>query len=274
MVPIPDGNWIILAPVLLACGMVAGLLAGLLGVGGGIVIVPILYHVFTADGLPLDVTMPLTVGTSLASIVLTSVMSASAHHRRGTVDGALLRSWAPGILAGVVVGTWLGGAVVSGALLKALFGVLLVVVSAHMLLTARSKPTVSDGLPGRYTQRGISFGIGGLAAMLGIGGGTLAVPALNLFAFPIHRAVGTSAVFGFLISVPAAAGYVIAGWGSAGLPAFSTGYVNWLAFALLVPATMLFAPLGVRLCHRLDVTRLRQVFAVFILLVGLEMALF
>jgi uncharacterized protein len=274
MTPPPDANWIILVPVLLACGMVAGLLAGLLGVGGGIVIVPVLYHVFAAEGLALDVTMPLAVGTSLASIVLTSMMSARAHHRHGTVDGALLRAWAPGILAGVVAGTWLGGAVVSGALLKTLFGIMLLAVSAHMLLTARSRPTASDVLPGRHTQRGVSFGIGGLAAMLGIGGGTLAVPVLNLFAFPIHRAVGTSAVFGFLISVPAAVGYVIAGWGSVGLPAFSTGYVNWLAFVLLVPATMLFAPIGVRLCHRLDVTRLRQVFAVFILLVGMEMTLF
>ena len=269
-----DGNWLIWVPALLACGSLAGFLAGLLGVGGGIVIVPVLYHLYTLSGLPLDMTMPLAVGTSLAAIVLISALSASAHYQRGSLDREVLRLWTPAGLVGVLIGTWLGGAVMSGMLLKILFGAVLIVVALHMLLTARSKPVVSDGLPGRRSQQGLSFGVGGLASMLGIGGGTLSVPILNLFSYPIHRAVGTSAAFGLFISVPAAAGYVVAGWGVDGLPSYSSGYLNWFALVLLVPMSLLFVPLGARLCHRLAVARLRQVFAVFILLVGLEMALF
>jgi uncharacterized protein len=269
-----DGNWLIWVPTLVACGALAGFLGGLLGVGGGIVIVPVLYHLFTLSGLPLDVTMPLAVGTSLAAIVLISAVSARAHYLRGSVDGGMLRLWTPAGLVGVVVGTWLGGAVVSGAVLKTLFGAVMIVVALHMLVTAHTRPVMSEGLPGEGTQRGLSFGVGGLASMLGIGGGTLSVPILNLYAYPIHRAVGTSAAFGLFISIPAAAGYVIAGWGGPGLPAWSTGYLNWIVLALLVPVTLVFVPVGVHLCHRLAVARLRQVFAVFILLVGLEMMVF
>ena len=265
-------EWFLLIPLLLACGAVAGVLAGLLGVGGGIVIVPMLYHVFTGVGIETAVAMPLSVGTSLSTIVFTSIVSARGHHRRGTVDWPLVKRWVPWILVGVVGGTALGGWV-NGHLLKTLFGGLLVIVSVHMLITSVRKPTLSDHLPGPAGQGVLATVIGGLSAMLGIGGGTLTVPILNLFAYPMHRAVGTASVFGFVISVPATIGYVISGWGRAGLPMISTGYVNWVAFALLVPATMLFAPVGVRLCHGLDVTRLKQVFAVFLGLVGLKMVL-
>lgn len=263
-------EWLILIPLLLACGAAAGVLAGLLGVGGGIVIVPMLYHVFTGVGLETALAMPLSVGTSLSTIVLTSIVSARGHHRRGTVDWLLVRRWVPWMLVGVFAGTALGGWV-NGALLKTTFGALLVIVSVHMLITSVRKPRLSDHLPGAGGQRALASLIGGFSAMLGIGGGTLTVPILNLFAYPMHRAVGTAAVFGFVISVPATLGYIISGWGRAGLPLASTGYVNWLAFALLVPATMLFAPVGVRLCHGLDVARLKQVFAVFLGLVGLKM---
>jgi uncharacterized membrane protein YfcA len=268
-----NGEWVILLPLLLACGSVAGILAGLLGVGGGIVIVPMLYHVYTGLGIGVATAMPLSVGTSLSTIVFTSLVSARSHSRRGTVDWALVRRWIPWMLVGVVIGTLLGS-YVPGAILKSVFGVLLSLVAAHMLLTATRKATFAEQLPTNGVQSGIATGVGSVAAMLGIGGGTLVVPILNLFSYPIHRAVGTAAVFGFVISVPATAGYVLSGWGHAGLPAVSTGYVNWLSFAALVPATMLFAPVGVRLCHRLNVARLKQVFAVFLLLVGLKMAIF
>ncbi|RCX31237.1 sulfite exporter TauE/SafE family protein [Thioalbus denitrificans] len=263
---------LILLPLLLACGAAAGILAGLLGVGGGIVIVPMLYHVYTGLGIPVDTAMPLSVGTSLSTIILTSVISARSHARRGTVDRAVVRGWALFILLGVGLGMLVAN-LVSGALLKTLFGGLLILVAVHMLYTARhAAPQLADRLPGRGPQALLAGVVGGFSALLGIGGGTLAVPMLNLFAFPMHRAVGTASVFGFLISVPATLGYILTGWGAAGLPPASTGFVNWLSFAALVPATMLFAPVGVRLCHRLDVRQLKRVFALFLLLVGAKMA--
>ena len=265
-----DINLLLLIPLLLGFGAIAGLLAGLLGVGGGIVIVPILFHLYDGLGIPTAMAMPLSVGTSLSTIVFTSLMSARSHHRRGTIDWTLVRRWAPWVLVGVVIGTMLGS-FVPGTALKVTFGGLLSLVALQMFLTVSRKPKIADQLPSTRTQSSIATGVGGIAAMLGIGGGTLIVPVLNLFSYPIHRAVGTASVFGFLISVPATLGYILSGWQVADLPAGSTGYVNWLAFAILVPATMTFAPLGARLCHKLDVTRLKQVFAVFLLLVGLKM---
>lgn len=268
-----NGEWFILLPLLLACGAFAGILAGLLGVGGGIVIVPMLYHVYTGLGIDVATAMPLSVGTSLSTIMFTSLVSARSHNQRGTVDWNLVRRWIPWMLIGVVIGTLLGSHV-PGNILKSMFGILLILVAAHMLLTARYKTSFTDRMPGNGVQSGLATAVGSVAAMLGIGGGTLVVPILNLYSYPIHRAVGTAAVFGFVISVPATVGYILSGWGLPGLPAVSSGYVNWLGFAALVPATMLFAPVGVRLCHRLNVTRLKQVFAVFLLLVGFKMAIF
>lgn len=265
-----DSNLIILIPLLLAAGAVGGLLAGLLGVGGGIVLVPILYHIYTGLGMSAEIAMPLSVGTSLSTIIFTSLMSARSHHRRGNIDLDLIRRWAPWIIAGVALGTTLGS-IVPGATLKTLFGGLMTVVALHMFWTVLRKPRIADHLPSRPIQSAIAAGVGSLASMLGIGGGTLVVPILNLFDYPIHRAVGSASLVGFIISVPATLGYIYSGWHVPNLPVGSTGYVNWLAFALLVPATMSFAPLGARLCHRLDVPRLKQVFSVFLLIIGVKM---
>lgn len=265
-----DSNLIVLIPLLLIAGAVGGLLAGLLGVGGGIVLVPILYHIYTGLGMTAELAMPLSVGTSLSTIIFTSLMSARSHHRRGNIDLSLIRLWAPWIILGVALGTTLGS-IVPGATLKTLFGGLLTVVALHMFWTVLRKPRIADHLPSRPIQSAIAGGVGSLASMLGIGGGTLVVPILNLFDYPIHRAVGSASLVGFIISVPATLGYIYSGWQAPNLPVGSTGYVNWLAFALLVPATMSFAPLGARLCHRLDVPRLKQVFSVFLLLIGLKM---
>lgn len=258
---------------LLACGVFAGVLAGLLGVGGGIVIVPMLYHVFTVYGVGENLAMPLSVGTSLSTIVLTAWVSARNHYRRGGVDGALVRRWVIPVLVGVLVGTSIGH-FISGAMLKTLFGVLLVLVSLHMLISSRHALTVFADLPARWIQSVLAVIVGTVSAMLGIGGGTVMVPILSLFSFPIHRAVSTASVFGLIISIPATLGYLYSGWHVSGLPLGSTGYVNWLAFASLVPATMLCAPLGVKLAYRLNVSQLKQVFAVFLLIVGIKMVWF
>jgi len=266
-----DVLWLLLT--LVGCGVFAGVLAGLLGVGGGIVIVPLLYHVFSVYGVGPDVAMPLSVGTSLSTIVLTSWVSARKHYQRGGVDMALVRRWVLPVLIGVVVGTT-AAHFVSGVEMKTLFGVLLVLVSSHMLITARHALSLFDDLPVPGVQRAIALVVGAISAMLGIGGGTVMVPLLTMFSFRIHRAVATASVFGFVISVPATAGYLYSGWNAPGLPPGSTGYINWLAFGALVPATMLCAPLGVRLAYRLNVGQLKRAFAVFLLAVGVKMVFF
>lgn len=264
---------LLLILTLLVCGVFAGILAGLLGVGGGIVIVPMLYHVFTLYGVGPDVAMPLSVGTSLSTIILTSWVSARNHHRRGGVDETVVRQWFFPVLIGVAIGTLIGH-FISGTLLKTLFGVLLVLVSAHMLISTRYSVTLFSSLPARGLQRLLGVIMGTISAMLGIGGGTIMVPMLTIFSFPIHRAVATASVFGLIISIPATLGYLYSGLGVSGLPIGSTGYVNWLAFASLVPATMLCAPLGVKLAYRLNVTQLKRAFAVFLLAVGIKMIWF
>lgn len=268
-----SAHLILLIFVLLGCGVFAGILAGLLGVGGGIVIVPMLYHVFLVYGVNENVAMPLAVGTSLSTIVLTSWVSARSHYRRGGVDESLVRKWFIPVLLGVAMGTVIGH-YMSGATLKILFGVLLVLVSLHMLISSRHALTVFPGLPTRWIQSILAVIVGTIAAMLGIGGGTVMVPMLSVFSFPIHRAVSTASVFGLIISIPATLGYLYSGWHVSGLPIGSTGYVNWLAFASLVPATMLCAPLGVKLAYRLNVSQLKRVFAVFLFIVGIKMVLF
>lgn len=264
---------VLLILALLACGMLAGVLAGLLGVGGGIVIVPMLFHVFGVYGVDTGVAMPLAVGTSLATIVLTSIISARNHHRRGGVDWALVRAWLWPVLFGVALGTS-AAQFVPGAALKVVFGVLAILVALHMLVSARHALNLFEGLPGATLQRFFGVIVGGFSSLLGIGGGTMMVPLLSLFSYPIHRAVATASVFGFMISVPATAGYFIAGWEHTDLPPVSTGYVNWLAFAAVVPGTTLFAPVGVRLAYRLQVPQLKRVFAVFLLAVGVKMVWF
>jgi uncharacterized membrane protein YfcA len=262
----------LLIPLLLATGAFAGVLAGLLGVGGGIVIVPILFHLFTGFGVAIPLAMPLAVGTSLSTIVLTSMVSARKHYAKGGVDMALVKTWILPILIGVVIGS-LAPAVVDGAQVKSLFGIMLVTVSVHMLASSRWRLQLFGQLPPYAAQFLLAILVGGLSALLGIGGGTLMVPLLTLFAFPIHRAVSTASVFGLIISIPATLVYVSSGWGLSDLPPLTTGYVNWAAFAILVPMTMWFAPLGVKLAYRLNVPQLKRAFAVFLCLVGLKMVL-
>jgi len=262
----------LLIPLLLATGAFAGMLAGLLGVGGGIVIVPILYHLFTSFDIDTSVAMPLSVGTSLSTIVLTSIMSARSHYRKGGVDMTLVKAWLLPILIGVVFGS-LAPSIIDGSQVKMVFGAMLIIVSLHILASSFWKLQLFEQLPVRSSQFFLAIPVGGFSALLGIGGGTLMVPILTLFAFPIHRAVSTASVFGLIISVPASGIYIANGWNVQGLPPLTTGYVNWGVFAILVPMTMWFAPLGVKLAYRLNVPQLKRAFAIFLCLVGLKMVL-
>lgn len=261
----PNADWLILSALLLGVGLFAGVLAGLLGVGGGIVIVPALYHVFSYLEVDPAIRMHLAVGTSLATIIPTSIRSVLGHRKRGAVDGALMRAWAAPILIGVIAGTALA-AVVSSTGLMAVFATVALAVAVHMAF-GHPDWRIKERLPGGL----IPALIGAISAMMGIGGGTLSVPVLSLFAYPIHRAVATAAGFGLLIAVPATVGFVVAGWDNAALPSWSLGYVSLIGFTLIVPATLLSVPLGVRLAHWMSAVVLRRAFALFLGLTAIRM---
>lgn len=258
-----------LVPLLLLAGAIAGLLAGLLGVGGGIVIVPALYYIFSYLGIEADVRMHLAVGTSLATIVPTSIRSVRAHNARGSFDRDLFRAWVPGIVIGVLLGTWLANLAEFGQLTM-VFATVALVVSLYMAL-GNTAWRLANGLPGNPVSSLIAAVIGAISAMMGIGGGTLSVPVLNLFGVPIHRSVGTAAGFGLVIAIPGTLGFIVGGWNNPLLPDFSLGYVNWLGFLLIVPATVLTVPAGAKLAHSLSQTGLRRAFALFLGLTAIRM---
>jgi len=258
-----------LAFALVATGLIAGVIAGLLGVGGGIVVVPVLYEALGAIGVADEARMHVAVGTSLATVLATAVVSARAHHRKGALDRDLLKQWAVWILIGALVGTALAGSV-RGAVLTLVFATVALGVSAFMGLTTpdlRLRPRPPDGLA-RVGAGGL---IGAFSAMMGIGGGTLAVPFFSACGVPVHRAVGTAAAIGFVIALPGSIGFVVSGWGNEALPELSFGFINLLGLLLIAPATTLTAPWGARLAHRLSQVGLRRAFALFLLLSSLRM---
>ncbi|MBR9970337.1 sulfite exporter TauE/SafE family protein [Magnetospirillum sulfuroxidans] len=262
-------NLAVLAAILLAAGAAGGLAAGLLGVGGGIVIVPVLFHLFTTMGLDEHVRMHVAVGTSLATIIATSVSSTRSHWRKGAVDIALLKQWGPFILIGVIIGTALAG-YVRGPALTGVFAVVASLVAVHMAFGNKDWHIAED-LPKNPLRAVIGIVIGGLSSMMGIGGGTLSVPTLTLFRFPIHRAVGTAAAIGFIIAIPGAIGFILTGWNVEGRPPFSLGYINLLGVALILPTSMTLAPIGAKLAHKLNTQALRRAFAVFLALTAARM---
>lgn len=256
-----------LAAILAGAGVAAGLLAGLLGVGGGIVLVPVLDLAFGAAGVADHLRMHLAVGTSLASIVPTALSSARAHQRRGAIDAGVARSWSPAIGAGAALGAWIASGV-RGAVLSAVFGVVAIIVGLRMLGGDGGASGSRDHAATSRKWLPIPVGIGTLSAMMGIGGGTLSVPVLTALGLPVHRAVGTSAWLGFWIAVPAALGFAWLGYGTPGLPPFSVGYVSLLALVVLLPATVLAAPWGARVAHGLSKRQLSVAFGAFLLVTG------
>ncbi len=257
-------------PLYLGVGALAGALAGLFGVGGGIVIVPMLALVFTRQGVDGAHVMHLALGTSMATIVFTSVSSFAAHHRRGAVAWGVVLRIAPGILAGTLAGTFLAARLRTEPL-RAFFVCFLAVVIWQLLSDRRPRP--SRELPGAAGMAGAGAGIGAVSSLVGIGGGSLSVPFLVWCNVTAHRAVGTSAAIGFPIAVAGAAGYVLNGWGVAGLPPDTAGYVSLPALAGIAAASVLTAPLGARLAHALPVVRLKRAFALFLLVMAIRMAL-
>lgn len=249
---------------LLVAGAVVGFLAGLFGVGGGAVSVPVLYETFAFTGVDDTLRMPLAVGTSLALIIPTSLRSARDHYQRGAVDMTVLKQWAWPIVLGVVVGASIAR-FAEPWIFKAVFILVAGIVSVRMLRGSGWR--ISDVLPGSLVMRVYGIVIGFLSSLMGIGGGALSNLILSLYNIPIHRAVATSAGVGVLISLPGTVGYILAGLGKLGLPADAIGFVSLLGFALLLPTSMLTTRLGVRIAHQLPRRRLEVLFGIFLLTV-------
>lgn len=258
-----------LVVVLIAAGVVSGLLAGLFGVGGGAVMVPVLFQLFGVVGVPEDLTMQLAVGTSLAVIVPTSIRSYRAHRARGVVDETLLRAWAIPVVAGVLLGSWVASFAPSEVFKAVFAGV--ATVTAVKLAFGKASWRLADDLPREPVRGAIGVIIGLLSALMGIGGGTLVNLAMSLCGRPIHQTVATASGVGVLISIPGAIGYIWAGWARMGdLPPLSLGFVSLAGALLIMPTSILAAPYGVRLAHSWSKRKLEVAFAIFLALVALR----
>ena len=262
-------DWILLALAMLATGCVAGVLAGLFGIGGGIVIVPVLEAVLGFLGVDAAIRMHVAVATSLATIIPTSISSARAHHRRGAVDVEIVKRWAVFVLVGALLGAWIASQVHS-RVLAAVFATLALLVAAKMVLLPESR-NLTDSVPRAPWIIAIPTAIGCFSSMMGIGGGTFSVMTLTLFNEPIHRAVGTAALFGLVISLPGTIGFILTGWQDPRLPPASLGYVNLLGLVAIAPTTVLAAPLGARIAHAFSATRLSVLFGLFLIIVSLRL---
>lgn len=251
-----------------ALGAVAGFFAGLLGVGGGAIMVPVLALMFAAQGFPEIHLMHLALGTSMAAIVFTSISSLRAHHGHGAVRWPIVRIITPGILVGTFLGAQLASLIPTRPL-AIFFTVFMSYVAFQMLANIKPKP--SRQLPGSFGMFAVGSGIGAISALVAIGGGSLSVPFMTWCNVKMHDAIGTSAAIGFPIAVAGTVGYLVGGWGASDLPAWSFGYVYLPALAACVVASMLTAPLGAKAAHSLPVATLKKIFAGVILLLLAKM---
>lgn len=254
---------------MLATGLVGGVLAGLLGVGGGIVIVPVLELALGFADVDPSIRMHIAIATSLATIIPTSISSTRAHLAREAVDVALVKRWAIWIFLGALAGTWLASQLHSRAL-TGIFACVAFLVALKMILPLDNK-TIAQGIPKGPAMIPVPTLIGLISSMMGIGGGSLSVPTMTAFGEPIHRAVGTAALFGLLIAVPGTIGFMITGYGNPLLPMGSIGFVNLFGLALIAPTTVLAAPWGARLAHSMSRRSLSLFFGSFLLIVAIRM---
>lgn len=261
-------DWGILLIFLITLGTVAGFLAGLLGVGGGLVLVPGLFYLFQSFGYEGPSLMQYAVGTSIGIIVPTGIFSAHSHWKRNAVDQIRLQQLGLGVLPGVVAGMVFVSQL-TGAALQIIFATLLTGLVFFMLLSS-GRYSLHDG-PSLFVTRLAGFLIGLVSTLIGIGGATLSVPFMILSRIPMHRAIGTAAALGVVISVPAAIGFIVIGWGAGSPLPFSLGFINGPAWICIIPASMLAAPVGARVSHKIPVKPLRRVFAGFMILVAAKM---
>lgn len=263
------GLLIAMAAVLVVIGAFAGVLAGLLGVGGGIVLVPAFFYAFSTLGYGGADLMQVCLATSLATIIVTSIRSVLSHHKKCAVDWEILKGWAPGIAVGAVIGM-LTAASLRSQQLQMIFGVLAVVIGLYMTF-GKSEWRLGNAMPRGIKALIGSPVIGFFSVLMGIGGGSFGVPTMSLFNVPIHRAVATAAGFGVIIAVPSVAGFLLTTVDPASRPPFTIGAVNLVAFGLVIAMTLITTPMGANLAHKTDAKRLKRVFGVFLMLVALNM---
>lgn len=262
-------EYIPLIIIMFAAGALSGVMAGLLGIGGGIVIVPILEFSLSFFGVADSVRMHIAIATSLAIIIVTSFSSTRAHHKRGTVDIKLIKNWTLAMLVGAALGSW-SASMLNGKVLVIIFAFLALFVALKLLLKGDAKK-VRDGIPDHPMAQLMPLSIGGLSSMMGIGGGVMGVSYMTLFGVPIHRAVGTASFFGVIISIPGTISYILTGWDAVGLPPGNFGFVNLIGLAVIAPASFLTAPIGAKIAHSLEQKQLNLVFGLFLLTVSSQL---
>ena len=266
-------DWVYLLSGMFALAATAGFLAGLLGIGGGLVLVPGLYFVFTTLGFDSPDIMHVAVGTSLSTIVATGLSSARSHHKRGNVRFDLVKKIGIGMVLGVVIGTMIAAAV-SGLWLQIFFAVTLVILALFMRVNPEKIKMMKE-VPSQPWPAIAGTGIGIVSTLMGIGGAALNVPYMTLNNVSIHKAIGSASTMGLLIAIPGAIGFIIIGLVSpdhgAGFPPYSLGYVNLIALGVIIPVSVLFAPLGVRVGHSLSISKMRQVFSIFMIIIAIRM---
>lgn len=258
-----------LGAAMFGTGCAAGVLAGLFGIGGGIVIVPVLELVLGYLAVDPAIRMHVAVATSLATIIPTSLSSALAHHRRQSVDLLIVKRWAGFVLIGSLLGVWIAAQIHSRALAM-VFAIFAILIATKMILLPVTRNLAEDVPRGPLIAL-IPATIGCFSSMLGIGGGTFSVMAMTLFNVPIHRAVGTAALLGLVISLPGTIGFVIAGWNDTRVPPGSLGYISVMGFALIAPATVLMAPVGAKIAHSFSEKKLSMLFGTFLVVAAIRM---
>ncbi|CUH80005.1 sulfite exporter TauE/SafE family protein [Tropicibacter naphthalenivorans] len=256
-----------LVGLLMAASAFAGILAGLFGVGGGIVLVPVFFFVLTGLGYDTPLLMQVCLATSLASIVFTSIRSVHSHNKKGAVDWEILKTWAPGIVVGAIIGVAIAARLRS-EVLTVIFGVLAGLVGLYLAF-GKQHWRIGQAMPGGITRAILSPMVGFMSVLMGIGGGSFGVPLMTLYNVPMHRAVATAAGFGLLIAAPSVIGFLLLP--VEGAPPFTIGAVNIPALVIAIAMTMLTTPYGAKMAHALPALTLRRIFAVFILIVAANM---
>ena len=265
---LPTESILVALFILVCVGIFAGFIAGLFGIGGGVVIVPVLYYILTLAEIDENIRMHLAVGTSLGNIVLVSIISAFSHSRKNAVDFEIVKFIATSLITGVIIGS-IAVAVLKGSSLILIYSVILTAVAFQFFLWKDSWQISSD-FPKNILGRTFGSLIGFLSVLIGVGGGSMSIPFLKMYGFQIHKAIGTAAAFGVIIAIPGAAGFMIAGISNGVSLPYSLGYINFLGLLMITPVTILSAPFGVKFAHSLSKDKLNLIFGFFILLMSIR----
>ena len=263
-------SWLVPLVAMLGAGLFAGFAAGIFGIGGGFVVVPALFVVLPLRGGTHNAIAHVAIGTSAATIIVTSIRSLLAHAKRGAVEFEVLKSWAPWIILGDGVGVLLAGHV-DGRILTMIFAVGVFLMSLNFLLPKVGGKVISDTMPSGIARVGIAGGLGTFSALLGIGGGTIAIMVMTLCGRSIHRAIATASGIGTLIAIPSAIGFALIGLREGGLPWGSLGYVNVPATLAIASMSVLTAPLGVAVAHAMPAAPLKKIFGVYLVIIAFVM---